>query len=217
MNKSRIIIVDDHPIVLRGLADLIALEPDLEVAATFETASAASEWLRNDRPDMAIIDLSLKVGSGLKLLKMISKSYPAVKLLVLTMHDERLYANRAFKAGASGYVNKESASEEIVCAIRTLLNGQEYGGDHIHAPGHSTSGGIGAAKSVEDLTDRELEIFILLGQGLGARQIAEKIVRSVKTVETHLDNIKKKLDISNGKELTHSAVRWVFEQEERVS
>jgi DNA-binding NarL/FixJ family response regulator len=211
---ARILIVDDHPIVRRGLAQLIAQEPDLDVCGEAADAPEAMQQVSATQPDLAVIDISLKSGNGIELVKQIKAVNDKVKMLVSSMHDESLYAERALRAGAKGFINKEEATTNIIEAIRQILRGKVYlSGRMTERVLQQVVNGDPVEQSpVDSLSDRELEVFELIGQGLTTRQIANKLHLSVKTIETHRDNIKSKLHLKNGTQLTHRAVRWAVER-----
>ncbi len=210
---ARILIVDDHPIVRRGLAQLISQEPDLEVCGEAADIADAVEEVRAKSPDLAVIDISLKSGSGIELIKQIKSMNSAVKLLVSSMYDESLYAERALRAGAMGYINKEQALDNIIDAIRQVLRGRVYLSRDMtnQMLQRSVRGEQVDRPLIDALSSRELEVFELIGRGLSTSQIAHRLHRSVKTIETHRENIKVKLNLSSGSQLTCRAVQWVLE------
>lgn len=204
-------IVDDHPIVRQGLSQLIAEQPDLAVCGESDRGEGVVRMVASLRPDAMIVDLSLKDQSGLDLIKELSPSHPAIPILVLSIHDEALYAERALRAGAKGYIMKEVAAESVVHALRKVLAGEIFVGERttakllnkaLKAPNKA------AGSMLEILSDRELEVFRLLGQGYSTRRIAERFERSIKTVEIYRANIKHKLGLRDAAELVHFAVRW---------
>lgn len=209
--KVRILLVDDHPIMRRGLAELINLEKDLAVCGEADSIQTALELIKRTEPHVALVDLSLKNESGLELIKDIKARYPAVLILVLSMHDELFYAERVLRAGAKGYVMKQQATDLVLKAIRRILGGEVYLSDAMsskvlrNVTGKKTEK---AGASVDQLSDRELEVFRLIGTGLGTRQIAERLSRSVKTVETYREHIKLKLDLKGSSELVQNAIQW---------
>jgi DNA-binding NarL/FixJ family response regulator len=210
----RILIVDDHPIVREGLAARIARQPDLTVCGEAEDVADALNLVKSAQPDLVIVDLSLKSGQGIDLIKRIHASSENVKTLVSSMYDESLYAERALRAGALGYVNKQEMSEKIIEAIRQVLDGKIYLSPSMTE--RFLQRAVGSPPQlikspIETLTDRELEIFKMIGQGKTTRQIAGELHLSVKTVETHRENIKSKLHILNAAELSREAVQWVME------
>ena len=212
----KILIVDDHPIVRQGLAELINHEDDLEVCGQAEDAHQAMQAIKELDPDMAIVDISLKETSGMELIKDIKVQYPNLAVLALSMHDESLYAERALRAGAKGYVMNAEATENVVAAIRKILNGQIYVSDRMAAKmvrklvGGSPDSGESA---VERLSDRELEVFNLIGQGFGTRQIAERLHLSIKTIETYREHLKEKLNLADASELLQYAIQWTHSQD----
>jgi len=212
---QRILIVDDHPLVRLGLASLIEAEGDLEVCGETGRISEALDLVRTLDPDVAIVDLSLADGNGLDLVKRLAAQYNALRILVCSMHDESLFAQRVLNAGAMGYINKQEATKHIIDAIRHLLCGK------IWLSGPMTENVLRAiaegrtaptTASIESLSDRELEVFGLIGQGMGPSQIAELLHLSVKTIETHKQKIKKKLNLKSGSELTRRAMQWMIDQ-----
>jgi DNA-binding NarL/FixJ family response regulator len=208
--RHRIMLVDDHPVMREGLAQLINHESDLSVCGQYEDAAQAFSAIGALAPDLAIIDLSLKGSSGLELVKNIRASHPKLLILVLSMHDESLYAERVLRAGAAGYIMKQEASEKVLGAVRQVLGGGIYVSEKMGSKlMHQLIGGkpSPAASSMERLSDRELEIFGLIGQGKGTRQIAEHLHLSVKTIESHRAHIKEKLHLKDANELVHTAIR----------
>jgi DNA-binding NarL/FixJ family response regulator len=207
------LIVDDHPLVRRGLTQLIADEPDLKVCGEAADASEALRQVRATHPALVVIDISLKSSNGIELIKQIKALDKQIMMLVLSMHDESLYAERALHAGAMGYIEKEQATDHIIEAIRHVLEGKVYlSGDMTERLLQRIAGLERLEHSAIDrLSDRELEVFELIGSGLTTRQIAEKVHLSVKTIETHRDNIRTKLKLGSGAELIHYAVRCVLE------
>ncbi len=213
--KSKILIVDDHPIMRRGLAELINLEEDLIVCGEAGTIRSALESIKTLSPDVALVDLSLKDESGLELIKDIKARFPAVRILVLSMHDETFYAERVLRAGAKGYVMKQQATDQVLSAIRKILTGEVFLSDAVSSKILRNFTGEKTGKagfSVDRLSDRELEVFRLIGTGVGTRQIAQQFSRSVKTIETYREHIKQKLDLKDSTELTQTAIRWMQSQ-----
>ena len=211
-NKIRILIVDDHPIVRQGLAELINHEDDLTVCGQAEDAPQAMKDIRTLKPDMAIVDISLKETSGIELIKDIKVQYPSLPVLTLSMHDESLYAERALRAGARGYIMKQQATEKVIVAIHKVVSGQVYVSDIMAAKmvrklvtGSSDVG----VSPLDRLSDRELQVFLLIGQGHGTRQISEQLHLSVKTIETYRSHIKEKLNIIGAAKLLQYAIQWV--------
>lgn len=207
----RILIVDDHPILREGLAQLIDQQRDLSICGQFEDAGKAFEAVGTLKPDLALVDISLKGSSGIELLKNIKASYPKLLVLVLSMHDESLYAERVLRAGAAGYIMKQEATEKVLTAIRKVISGEIYLSEKMEKRMmHQLVGGRIArtGSPIEDLSDRELEVFCLIGQGHGTRQIAEELHLSIKTIESHRAHIKEKLNLRNATELVQHAIQW---------
>ncbi len=210
IRKKRIFLIDDHPLVREWLTQLINQQPDLVVCGEAETAPAALEALATASVDLAIVDLSLKDSSGLELIKNLQRLEPGVPVLVLSMHDEALYAERAFRAGARGYVNKRESAQKVVEAVRRLLEGKLYVSEKAAEvlAGQTLRGASPGRPAIERLSDRELEVFKKLGQGIGTRQIAEDFCVSIKTVQAYCARIKEKLNVGSATELLREAVRW---------
>jgi DNA-binding NarL/FixJ family response regulator len=210
-SKHRILLVDDHPIVRQGLAEMIDQERDLQVCGTAEDVHKALDALEKVKPDLVIADISLKGSNGIELLKNIKVRYPRTLVLVLSMHDESLYAVRALRAGAAGYIMKQEATEKVLTAIRQVLTGEIYLSEKMEKKMmHQLVGGRTArtGSPIEDLSDRELEVFGLIGQGHGTRQIAEELHLSIKTIESHRAHIKEKLNLRTATELVQHAIQW---------
>jgi DNA-binding NarL/FixJ family response regulator len=210
-NAARIIIVDDHPLLRQGIAELINNEPDLEVCAEAEDPHRALDQIEKHNPDVVILDISLRGASGIELLKNVKVRFPRLLVLILSMHDESVYAHRALRAGAAGYIMKQEASEKVLVALRKILNGEVYLSDELGTRMlNRLVGGRSALNGspIEELSDRELEVFGLIGQGHGTRPIAEKLHLSVKTVESHRAHIKEKLNLKSANELVHHAIQW---------
>ena len=209
--KSRIFIVDDHPIVRQGLALLINREPDLEVCGDAEEANSALRLTEMTRPDLVVVDISLNGPDGLDLLKTLRTRSPKLPVLMLSMLDELLYAERALRAGANGYIMKQEATERVLVAIRRILGGEMYVSDRmaskmLHRFARDSQPEV--QLPIAGLTDRELEVFRLIGAGHGTRQIADELHISVKTVESYQAHIKEKLSLKNSRELVQRAVEW---------
>lgn len=204
-------IVDDHAIVLHGLKELINSESDLEVTMMADSAEHALEILKEQRPDIVVTDISLPGLSGLELIKELTRLYSGLPALVLSMHDELVHGERAFRAGAKGYLVKQEAPENVIKAIRKVLAGERYLSERMQTLLAHKIRGRPANQPVSvlsSLTDREHEIFRLIGIGLGTSEIAAKLNRSVKTVEAHRANLKQKLGLRNAYELNRFAVNW---------
>lgn len=211
-SKTSILIVDDHPIVRQGLTELINHEDDLTVCGQAENALQAIQAIKTLKPDLVILDISLKGTNGLELIKDIKLQHPDLFVLVLSMHDESLYAERALRAGAKGYIMKAEAIEKVVIAIRKIMTGQLYFSENMATKMMARLAGnrTNAAASVVDcLSDRELEVFCLIGQGHGTRQISERLHLSIKTIETYRAHIKEKLNLADASELLQYAIKWV--------
>jgi len=209
-DKKRVFIVDDHPLVREWLTNLINQQPDLTVSGEAENAPTALSAIAGGRADLVIADLNLANSSGLELIKHLNDLQPNVPVLVLSMHDESLYAERAFRAGARGYVNKRETAQKVVEAIRRVLNGKLFINERTAEilAGRTMRGQTANRSAIELLSDRELEVFDKLGQGIGTRQIAEDFHVSVKTVQEYCARIKDKLHLNNATELLREAVRW---------
>jgi DNA-binding NarL/FixJ family response regulator len=209
--KKRVFLVDDHPLVREWLTNLIRQQPDLDVCGEAERAPEAMEAILRLKPDIAVIDISLKDSSGIELIKDLKQTQPATAALVLSMHEEAHYAERALRAGAKGYIAKRETTRKVVAAIRQVLAGGIYIGEELAtslATQFVTGKGLPPQSRVEQLSDRELEVFQLLGQGRGTRQIAEVLKVSVKTVQAYCARIKDKLNLASATELLREAVRW---------
>ena len=209
--KFRILLVDDHPIVRQGLALLIDRESDLCVCGEAEGAHSAFHAITTLRPDMVVLDISLNGPDGLDVLKEIRANTTNLPVLILSMHDESIYAERAMRAGANGYIMKQEATEKVLVAIRRILQGEVYLSDRLtntmlqqYVRGASPAKG----SPLVNLTDRELEVFRLIGEGHGTRQIAEELHLSVKTIESYQAHIKEKLALRNARELVQHAIEW---------
>ncbi|HWZ94462.1 MAG TPA: response regulator transcription factor [Opitutaceae bacterium] len=212
--KTNIYIVDDHSLIRRGLTALIGAEPDMQVCGQAEDVAKATTEIMKLRPDLVIADISLKGNSGLELVKNIKAFDPAIRVLVLSMHDESIYALRALKAGARAYLMKGDLAEKIVEAIRRVGKGHLYVSENVAGQMLSqlTIGRSFETDSpVSSLSDRELEVVNLIGNGLPTREIATKLNISIKTVETHRAHIKRKVNIKNATQLVQFCVRWVEE------
>jgi len=211
VSKKRIMVVDDHPIVRQGLTLLINQEPDLVVCGEAEEASGAMHVLASSRPDVVIVDISLNGPDGIDLLKNIRIAHPTLPVLILSMHDESIYAERALRAGANGYIMKQEATQNVLVAVRRLLGGEIYVSARLANQmlrHYITGSGTPRNSSTADLSDRELEVFRLIGEGHGTRQIAEELHISVKTVESYQAHIKEKLSLRSSRELLQHAIQW---------
>ena len=211
VSKSRVFLVDDHPLVREGLTNLINGQDDLAVCGEAEDSAGAIAGIAEARPDVALIDISLTNESGLELVKKLESEFPLVALIVLSMHDEALYAERALRAGARGYVMKRETTKSMLTAIRRVLAGDIYVSDRvvsIMARRLGSSRKAAASTPVERLSDRELEIFRLLGQGRTTSQIAEDLQLSLKTVQAYCARAKEKFGVNSLVELLRAAIRW---------
>jgi DNA-binding NarL/FixJ family response regulator len=212
--KTRILMVDDHPIVREGMALFLNAQPDLHLCCEAANAEAAMHELATCNPALAIVDISLQKESGLDLIKLMRRRYPTLAILAMSLHDESIFAERALRAGANGYLMKHEATANILAAVRLVLSGGIYLSEAMHlrlaqkvvAPGGS------AATSIAGLSQREFEILHLLGLGFGTRQISEKLNRSVKTIEAHRASIKEKLHLESGAALVRFASQWTEER-----
>ncbi|MDP1799510.1 MAG: response regulator transcription factor [Planctomycetaceae bacterium] len=206
--------MDDHPLVRDGMALLIGAEPDLQICGSTGSIHEALQQLAKVEPDLMIVDLSLKDGLSLDLIKTVKERYPKMRTLVVSAYDENLYAERALRNGASGYVNKQECEATLLLAIRTVLAGRRYVSDEIlqrlinQAIGDT---GSPSGDPVERLTNRELEIFRLIGQGITPAAIADQLHISPHTVDSHREKMRHKLSLENGRELMQRAMRWVLE------
>lgn len=214
-SKTKILIVDDHPMMRQGLVQLINNEPDLEVSGEAETAEQALSVIGQAAPDLLLADISLTGKSGLELIKDIQTLQPSLPVLVISMHDESVYAERVLRAGGRGYIMKQEGGKQIMQAIRHVLGGQIYVSAKMSGKILEIFSGRraqSASSPVEQLTDREFEVFQLIGQGKGTRQIAEQLHVSIKTVEVHRQHIKEKLKLTDAPSLARYAVQWVESQ-----
>ena len=209
--KKTVLVVDDHPLMRQGLALLINQQQDMQVCGEAEEAQAAMHAIAQLRPDIMILDISLSGPDGLELLKNIRATNPDLPVLILSMHDEAIYAERALRARANGYIMKQEATEKVLVAVRRILNGEVYLSESMS--NKMLQQYIGGAPSmipsrIASLSDRELEVFRLIGEGRATREIAEELHLSVKTVETYQAHIKEKLALRSGRELIQHAIQW---------
>ena len=215
-NRTRILLVDDHEVVRFGIAQLINREPDLMVCGEEENASKALGAIETLKPNLVIADISLKESSGLELMRNIKAQHEGMPVLVVSGHDESIYAEIAFRAGALGYLMKEDALSKIIPAIRRVLSGAIYVSDTLGAKmlQQQVRGQTNIHESpVKTLSDREMEVFQMIGHWKKTRDIAEELHLSVKTIEYYREQIKRKLNLDNGADLTHYATSWVQRQE----
>jgi DNA-binding NarL/FixJ family response regulator len=217
--KARVLVVDDHPLYRQGVIQLINRQRDVACCGEAATAADTCRAVASSKPDLAILDVRLGQEDGLELIKVLRAQFPAVRILVLSSYEEEIYAERALRAGAKGYLMKEEATEQVLVAVRAILNGELYVSRKLNvlfldkllkAP--ARTGG----QPIDSLTDRELQVFQLLGAGLSTRQIAAKLNLSFKTIETHRENIKHRLGLTNAEELVRAATAWV-QGKEKIS
>jgi DNA-binding NarL/FixJ family response regulator len=214
--KQGVVIVDDHPLVRDSISRLINHEPDLAIYGEAENTDSALQLIGKTSPSLVIVDITLKHSSGLELIKTIKAGFPQVPILVLSMHEESLYADRALRAGASGYITKHQPADEVLLAIRRVIAGNIYLSEKMtstYLKSLTTSGTKVAQPAVDRLADRELEVLNLIGRGMTVRDIARELQLGTPTVETYRARIKEKLNLKNAAELQHFAFRWVRERE----
>ena len=215
--KKKVFVLDDHPIVRQGLAELISQEPDLAISGDSDDPRAALEAFGREVPDIVVVDLSLDDSDGLDFIRTVRKDYPGVAVLVLTMHDESFFAERALRAGASGYLTKQEASEKVLIAIRSLLGGDIFVSDRISpklVERLLNGGALNDDPLMGRLSNREQEVFRRIGRGQSIQEISRDLDLSAKTVETYRGHIKEKLFLKDSRELTQYATRWVLSREE---
>ncbi|MGZ8921174.1 MAG: response regulator [Limisphaerales bacterium] len=208
-SKSRVYLIDDHPLLVQGITELVNAEPDLLVVGSTAEWTSALKQIPVLKPDVVVLDITLAKANGIEVLKNLRVHFPDLKVLMLSMHDENLYAMRSVRAGAHGYIMKMSATEEVVAAIRRILGGEIYLSPRIAKQTMMSLIGRrkeGALSPLDDLSDRELEVFNLVGDGLTTRQIAERLHLSVKTIETHKAHVKEKLHLESATQLTQHAI-----------
>jgi DNA-binding NarL/FixJ family response regulator len=218
VSKTRVLIVDDHPMTREGLVHVINHQPDLVVCGEAESAAQALDILASSRPNLLLIDITLPGKSGLELIKDVKAMQPELLMLVISMHDESLYADRVLRAGARGYITKHEGGEKLIEAIRRVLSGKIYVSESMsaHILEIFSGGQTGLDRSsIEKLSDREFEVFESLGEGLSSQQIAKRLHLSAKTVDAHRANIKTKLNIKTTAELISFAARWTSHQTEK--
>jgi DNA-binding NarL/FixJ family response regulator len=218
--KTRVVIVDDHPMIRRGISDLINRESDMEVVGEAGTMQEAMALAAKASPGLIIVDVSLDGNNGVELMKNLSARWEGLPILAYSMHDEAIYAERALRAGAKGYVMKQSEPEALLEAIRQILKGKIYlsGPMSDRLLGRLVRAGSTAevtASPIDKLSDRELEVLELLGKGMGTSQIADKLCLSVKTIETYREHLKQKLNLASGQELLRYAIEWSLNGSEK--
>ena len=211
--KRRVVLIDDHPLVRQGLAQLINLRPGLAVVGEADTAAHGLDVVRKEAPDLVIMDMSLPQSDGLELLKQIKSEFPRLPMLVISMHDERLYAERVLRAGARGYLMKKEPSEKVFQAIDNVLRGEIFVSDRVKQDmlEYSATGRRPfqeGGSPLDHLSDRELQVFQLLGNGIPTREIAKQLHLSVKTIECYRENLKVKMNLRSGAELVQRAIQW---------
>ena len=212
MKKKRVLIVDDHPILRKGLSLLINSEPDLKVVAEADNAQLALEKIEEDKPDLLIVDISLPGIDGIELIKTVRLTHRNLPALVVSMHDESLFAERALRAGARGYIMKQEALDKVLVAIRRVLAGEIFVSEKIATSMLEklvASEDKAIRSPIDLLSNRELTVFRMIGQGYKTSQIAEKLHLSVKTIESYRAHIKEKLKLADGTDLLKCAIQWV--------
>ena len=212
--KYRVLLVDDHPLVRRGLADVIAREPDLETCGEAGDVLEAVREVERTKPDVVVVDLTLKSGHGIELIEKLKLHDPQIKTLVSSMHDEMLFAERVLRAGAMGYISKQEPPEALIRAIRQVVRGELFLSPRMTSRllHRVVKGNPGDEDPVHGLSNRELEVYEMIGQGLTIQQIAARLHLSPKTVETHREKVKQKLNLKSSTELNRRAVQWVLER-----
>lgn len=213
--KHKVFIVDDHPIVRQGLIQLINQEAEFAVCGDAGDIPSAKEAIAKSHPDIVLIDIALGQASGIRLIEEIVNQYPEMLIIALSMHDESVYGERCLKAGARGYIMKQEEPENVITALKKVSSGEVYISENLREiflnkfinKKYQTPG-----SSISSLSNRELEVFQLFGQGLKTQQIAQELNLSVKTIETHIEHIKRKMNFSNLHELTTNAIRWAVSQ-----
>lgn len=211
--ERKILLVDDHPLVREGIATLIRATPDLRLSAEAGSAAEALQAIQDEMPDLVLLDISLPGTSGIELLKDLHARFPRLLVLVLSMHEESVYAERALRAGAQGYIMKQEAGAKVIEAVRCVLRGELYVSASLAARMVklfvANKQGKDTRTSVERLSDRELQVYSFIGSGLSTQEVAEKLCLSVKTIQTYREHIKRKLGLRNATDLVHHATHWV--------
>jgi DNA-binding NarL/FixJ family response regulator len=209
LKKRKIMIVDDHPITREGIARRISSESDMMVCSEAESAQEALQIIEKQKLDLVLLDISLEASSGLDVLKDLRTRFPELHTLILSMHEESLYAERALRAGARGYIMKGASPEKLIQAIRQVLAGEIYLSESMTKTALARIGnGKHSPYTIEDLSDRELEVFQLIGRGFGTREIATALHLSVKTIASHRENMKLKLNLKSSSALVQHAIHW---------
>jgi DNA-binding NarL/FixJ family response regulator len=213
LKRTKVLIVDDHPMVREGLSMRISLQPDLEVCGEADTQEAALTLIEQTHPGLVLVDIFLASGNGLELVKQVKARFPSIKMLVISAYRDSLYAERALRAGALGYLNKQQSSAKVIEAIRTVLRGDRFVAPEIsqRLMHQALRGEELTHSAVEQLTDRELEVFRMIGEGTITADIAQQLFLSIHTVDRHRENIKRKLGLKNAAELTCAAAQWLIE------
>jgi DNA-binding NarL/FixJ family response regulator len=212
--KFRVLLVDDHPLVRRGLSEVIAREPDMETCGEAGDVAEGLAEAQRTKPNIVVLDLTLKTGHGLELIEKLKSHDSDIKILVSSMHDEMLFAERVLRAGARGYISKQEPPESLIRAIRQVLHGELYLSPRMTSRilNRVASGASGQDDPVQGFSNREIEVYEMIGQGLTIQQIASRLHLSPKTIETHREKIKQKLNVTNSAELNRRAVQWVLER-----
>ncbi len=213
--RRKVLIVDDHPITRQGIRLLIDQQPDFVVCGEADNGAAAIELAAKLKPDLAIVDITLRTANGIEVTKNLRAHSPSLLILIVSMHDEELFAERALRAGAKGYLMKHEASDQIVNALRRIVGGEIFVSERVQAKMlsriiNSRTGEV--VSPVDSLSDREMEVFQLLGNGYSTRQIAERLNLSVKTIDSYREHLKLKLNLESGAELIRYAIQWVKAQ-----
>jgi DNA-binding NarL/FixJ family response regulator len=214
-SKKKVLIVDDHPILRQGIAQLISREDDLEVCGEAEDAVTALKVLDETSPDVALVDISLKDSNGIDLIRDMLARRPKLPILVLSMHSEAFYAERVFRLGARGYITKGEPGSKVIEGLRRVLRGDSYVSERIatRMVDKMIGGRGGNSFPIDRLSDREFQVFSMIGQGMQTREIAQQLHLSIKTVDTHRENIKAKLKLKDATELLKTAIQWTqFDQ-----
>lgn len=215
-SKKKVLIVDDHPITRQGMRMLIDQQPDFTVCGEADNAAYAMELATRLKPDLAIVDITLRTANGIELTKNLKAHSPDLLILIVSMHDEELFAERALRAGAKGYLMKHEASDQVTSALRRIVSGDIYVSERVQARmlSRMVNNRTGEVVSpVESLSDREMEVFQLLGNGYSTRQIAERLNLSVKTIDSYREHLKLKLNLESGADLIRYAIQWVKSQD----
>jgi len=202
----RVLIVDDHPVVRQGIKLMIEAEPDLTICGEAQSEQQARKMVRDLKPDALLVDLSLSQGDGFNVVRDVHAHFPDIRILVLSMHDEAIYAERLLAEGAAGYIMKQAATDQLITALRTVLRGERFVSDSLKRSLEARTAADGGPSS--RLSGRELQVISLIGRGLGTREIADNLSLSVKTVETHRLTIKRKLALDTNAQLVQYAIKW---------